>query len=178
MLKPSLIVAVTALCLGGCALFQAQPPGPAAELPAPAAAQQAAAGANAARSKEAAEVIALLAYYQDVLSMSAEEQKREYQAVSHAYARDRSELGRLRLALLMCLPAAPWRDDAKLQVLLDGATHRKASVDSPRSQFVLLLQKLAAEKLREQRRGDELQHKLDSLLSIERNMRGRQSGSR
>jgi hypothetical protein len=63
--------------------------------------------------RESAEVSALLAYYQGLLAMSAEELKSEYQGISQTYARDRSELGRLRLALLMCVPGAAWRDDAR-----------------------------------------------------------------
>jgi hypothetical protein len=91
--------------------------------------------------KENAEVSALLAYYQDLLDMPAEELKREYQGISQSFARDRSELGRLRLALLMCVPGAAWRDDAKLLALLDGAASRKAPPDSPRRSF----HRLAAE---------------------------------
>lgn len=36
-----------------------------------------------------------------------------------------------------------------------------------------LLQKLVAERQREQKRADELQQKLDSMLTIERSLRGR-----
>jgi hypothetical protein len=38
-----------------------------------------------------------------------------------------------------------------------------------------LLQKLVAERLKEQKRADELQQKLDSMLTIERNLRGRRT---
>lgn len=126
-------------------------------------------------SQESAEVAALLAYYQELLAMQPDELRREFQAVSQSYARDRGELGRLRLALLMCVPMAPWRDDAKLLVLLEGAPIRGTPPESPRRQFNLLLQKLVAERQREQRRADELQQKLDALLSIERSLRKRQA---
>lgn len=125
------------------------------------------------RSKEEAEVLALLAYYQGLLSLPAEELRREYQDVSRSFGRDRSELGRLKLALLMSVPEASWRDDARLLVLLEGSGSRTAEADSPRRQFVFLLQKWAGERQREQRRADELQQKLDALLTIERNLQKR-----
>lgn len=136
-------------------------------------------------ARENAEVSALLAYYQALLSMPADELKREYQGTSQAVARDKTELSRLRLALLMCVPGIPWRDDARILALLDRVAIRDSPVESPRRQFVILLQKLiterqrehrraedlAAEKQREQRRADELQRKLDEMLNIERKLR-------
>ncbi len=152
-----------ATAVGGCALAPAAPE-PVGPSPAPV----------TEHMRESAEVSALLAYYQGLLAMSAEELKSEYQGISQTYARDRSELGRLRLALLMCVPGAAWRDDARLLTLLDGAASRKTPPDSPRRQFVVLLQKLVMERQREQKRADELQQKLDSMLAIERSLRGRQ----
>lgn len=156
-----------AAVVGGCALFPGISPEPGAPV------SESSPGTDFV--KENAEVSALLAYYQDLLAMPAEELRREYQATGQSFARDRSELGRLRLALLMCVPGASWRDDAKLLTLLDGAVSRKAPADSPRRQFIVLLQKLVIERQREQKRADELQQKLDSMLTIERNLRGRQS---
>lgn len=158
---------VAAAVVGGCALFPVASPEPGTPV--------AESAPSAEFIKENAEVSALLAYYQDLLAMPAEELKREYQATSQSFARDRSELGRLRLALLMCVPGASWRDDAKLLTLLDGAASRKAPADSPRRQFIVLLQKLVSERQREQKRADELQQKLDSMLTIERSLRGRQT---
>ena len=147
-----------AAALGGCALLPGTAPEPAEPVLASA--------PDSDYIKENAEVSALLAYYQDLLAMPAEELKREHQGISQSFARDRSELGRLRLALLMCVPGAAWRDDARLLALLDGAASRKALPESPRRQFIVLLQKLVAERQREQRRADELQQKLDSLLTL------------
>mgnify|MGYP003546610629 FL=1 len=153
-----------ATAVGGCALVPAAAPEPAGPPPAPV----------TEHMGENAEVAALLAYYQGLLAMTAEELKSEYQGISQTYARDRSELGRLRLALLMCVPGTEWRDDARLLTLLDGAVSRKTPPDSPRRRFAILLQKLVMERQREQKRADELQQKLDSMLAIERSLRGRQ----
>ena len=166
MLKRLWSVAAAAV-LGGCALLPAGEPVPV--TPAPVAAPAPAMD----YLKENAEVSALLAYYQELLDLPAEELKQEYQSVSLSFARDRSELGRLRLALLMSVPGASWRDDVKLLALLDGAASRKAPPDSPRRQFVVLLQRLVMERQREQKRADELQQKLDSMLAIDRDLRGR-----
>lgn len=162
-----------AAILAGCAQFpfgksepaRVSPPEPPSE-PAP---------VRADFSQESAEVAALLAYYQELLAMQPEELRREFQAVSQSFARERGELGRLRLALLMCVPTAPWRDDAKLLSLLDGALNRGMPPESPRRQFIVLLQRLVAERQREQRRADELQQKMDALLSIERSLHKRQA---
>ncbi|MBZ0144500.1 MAG: hypothetical protein K8F56_13055 [Rhodocyclaceae bacterium] len=116
----------------------------------------------------------MLAYYQDLQAMPQEELRREYQNASQAFARERSELARLRLALLLCVPGTNWSDDARLLALLDGADSRKAPSVSPRRHLVVLLQKLVAERQREQKRAEELQHKLDAMLAIERGLRERQ----
>lgn len=155
-----------ALAMGGCALF----PGAAPEPPAPDAASTPAVDYG----RENAEVAALLAYYQDLQAMPQEELRREYQNASQAFARERSELARLRLALLLCVPGTNWSDDARLLALLDGADSRKAPAASPRRHLVVLLQKLVAERQREQKRAEELQHKLDAMLAIERGLRERQ----
>jgi hypothetical protein len=166
-----LLVLAAAGVMAGCALF----PGLTTEAePAPTVAAEAPSAA-AEQARESGEVAALLAYYQDLLGLPAEELRREYQQVSQGFSRDRSELGRLRLVLLMCVPGAPWRDDVKLLALLEGSPSRKAAPESPRRQFVTLLQKLVAERQREQKRADELQQKLDSMIDIERKMRERQS---
>ncbi len=164
-MRRSWALAAAVSMAAGCAQFQAAAPEPAA-VPATAPATD--------HARENSEVSALLAYYQDLLDLPADDLKREYQTSSQSFSRERSELGRLRLSLLMCVPGAPWRDDAKLLALLDGAASRKAPPDSPRRQFVVLLQKLVSERQREQKRADELQQKLDSMLTIERALRERQ----
>ncbi len=163
--------AAVAVALGGCAWLPAVAPDAVGPAPVPAAAPAPATD----YMQENAEVAALLAYYQELLGLPAEELKREHQGVSQSFARDRSELGRLRLALLMCVPGAGWRDDARLLALLDGAVSRKAPADSPRRQFIILLQKLVAERYKEQKRAEDLQQKLDAMLTIERNLRGRRT---
>ena len=171
-MRNGLCLCLAVSVLAGCALFNAETPESRTTPPA------AIADPGVDVTRERAEVSALLAYYQDVQGLTAEEQKREHQAISHGFTRDRSELSRLKLALLMCLPQAPWRDDARLLVLLEGASSRKAAPDSPLRHFVGLLQRMIQERLREQRRAEELQQKLDSMVEIERSLRERKSRTR
>lgn len=162
---------LAALLLAGCATPPAPPPTP-VEAPAE----------KSAAAKEGDEVVALLAYYQRLVGMPADDLKREYQAANQAYARSRDELARLRLALLMSVPGAPWRDEARLLALLEGVGSRLPAGESPRRHLATLLARLAADQAREtkrlealvkeeQRRADELQQKLDAMLKIEENLR-------
>lgn len=135
-----------------------------------------------AAQREAEEIAELLAYYQRVLGMSPEEMKREYQNVSQAATRERTESQRLKLAMLMLLPGAPWSDDVRLLTLLEGLGAKGQPAESPLRQFVVLLHRLTAEKTaavkrietqlkEEQKRAEELQQKLDAMLKIEENLR-------
>ncbi|HMM53429.1 MAG TPA: hypothetical protein PKC23_00265 [Candidatus Desulfobacillus sp.] len=155
----------------GCAQQETLPPEPAP--PPPAAAVPAPDPAELERQKDLAEVASLLAYYQGLLEMPAAELRREYNATNRDFSQNRSEAARLRLALLLCLPGASWQDDARLLALLDGSASRKAPTDSPRYQLVVLLQKLATQHLREKKRADDLQKKLDALVHIERSLQRR-----
>lgn len=172
-----LLAAIAALVLAGCALLRGPAP-EAAPAPVPAPAPVTAPQAEFVRESE--EVVALLAYYQRLLGMPAEDLRREHQSATQALARDKTEFGRLRLALLLSVPGAAFRDDAKLVTLLETSAARNGGPESPRRQFVTLLQKLVSERLREQRRADELQlrteelqQKLDAMLEIERSLRNR-----
>jgi hypothetical protein len=98
--------------------------------------------------QEAEEVLGLLGYYQKLGAMSAEEQRKEYGAVSQAFARDKAEKDRFRLAMLLSLPGTAFRDDAKLIALLDGAATRSWVPESPRRNLILLLQRQAQERNR------------------------------
>lgn len=169
-MRGGFIGVLAALHIAGCALLRGAEPAPG---PSPEATVESAAP-RPESTREGDEIAALLAYYQELMAMPADELRREYQTVSQSATREKSELGRLRLALLMCVPGAAWRDDTKLLALLDGVIGR-AAAESPRRQFASLLQKLAAERLREQRRGDDLQQKLDALVNIERSLRERKA---
>ncbi|HMZ83219.1 MAG TPA: hypothetical protein PLT94_05540 [Rhodocyclaceae bacterium] len=160
---------------------------------------------------ESQEVVELLVYFQRIAALPQDELRKEYNAVNAAFQREKADPQRLRLALLLLVPGASFRDDGKLTALLEGIASRPVTGDanSPQRLLAQTLLKVTNERLRqlreeqkriealpredakraeeanaqarkleaqlndEKRRGDELQKKLDALLSIERDLRNR-----
>ncbi len=153
----------------------------------------------------------MLVYFQRIAALPQDELRKEYNAVNAAFQREKADPQRLRLALLLLVPGASFRDDGKLTALLEGIASRPVTGDanSPQRLLAQTLLKVTNERLRqlreeqkriealpredakraeeanaqarkleaqlndEKRRGDELQKKLDALLSIERDLRNR-----
>jgi predicted ribosome quality control (RQC) complex YloA/Tae2 family protein len=183
--------------LAGCVIPIEQP-----SAPAPTAEATPVVIVPAPRNADAEEALALLAYFHRVSGLGAEELRREYNAVNSAFAREKTEMQRMKLALLLSVPGAAFRDDARLLTLLDTSSLRSAPADSPQREVLTLLQRLTAERVRqlaqakeeqrrietqakddqkrleqqlkdEQKRADELQQKLDALVAIDRELRQR-----
>lgn len=130
---------------------------------------------------EAEEVQMLMAYFQRMLSVSAEDLRKEFTAASQVFGRDKTESARFKLALLMSIPGTSFRDDARLVALLDGSASRALSPESPRHQLLTLLTRLTGERVRQvavereglkkleadlkeaQRRAEEQQQRADAL---------------
>lgn len=114
-------------------------------------------------------VAQLLDEYRRALALPVEAQQREYQAAVAALDPDAGSLPRLRVALLMTLPRAAWRDDARLLQLLDEAAASARDEEAELRDFALLVQKLVLERLQlmreELRKAGEAQHKLQNLLA-------------
>lgn len=132
---------------------------------------------GASRSGEPGEVAELLAYYERLTRMAPDAQRREYAAAQAAYEQQPGDAARLRLALLMALPRAAWRDDARLLSLLGGMKPVPAGEVSPRRELALLIEKIVGERQRqvreEQRKAEEAEQKVNALRSIDREMRPR-----
>lgn len=148
----------------------------------------------------------LLGQYQRISRASPELQRQEYAAASVAYERAPDDASRLRLVMMLLIPDAPWRDDARVGQLLDSVSTTTGSYDSPKRNFVAFLdgmlqlrrderrrcdQRLDA--LREDRRkveqnlvsareeckrADALQQKLDELRDIDRDLRSKRPSRR
>ncbi len=157
---------VAALLANGCGLFTVAPP-PGSEVTAVDPWSQAASLWRSAAEIEGEEVLALLAYYHRMAAAASEEQRKEFNAVSQAFARDKSENARLRLALLMSLPHASFRDEARLASLLDNATSRNGAPDSARRHLVTLLSRLTAERQRQGSLLRDEQKKLEAQVKDE-----------
>jgi len=205
LVKGSLAGLLAAMLVSGCQLAPLKsPPEAGARTPAP--------PTSCDNAQEALEVIELLAYYQRVSALPQDELRKEYNAASASLQREKTDLHRLRLALLLSVPGTSLRDDAKLVGLLEGAAARPANGETgspPQRLLAQTLLRTTNERLRlvreeqkraealpredakraeeanalarkletqlsdEKRRGDELQKKLDALLSIERDLRSR-----
>jgi outer membrane murein-binding lipoprotein Lpp len=135
---------------------------------------------------EAHQMAGLLANYERLATLKTEEQRREFIAAQAAYDQKPNDTTRLNLALAMLLPRAPWRDDARVQVLLSGVEATAGEQHSARHDLAQLLLRLLAERQRaqrdEQRKADqlanqvreerrkveEMQQKIESLRAIDR----------
>jgi hypothetical protein len=116
----------------------------------------------------------LLAECQRLSSLGPEEQKHEYASVNQLLARNKSDSLRIKLAVLLTLPAQ--QDDTKALALLEGVAG-KTPTASPLKQLAALLATQLAERIRqireEQKRAEQLQQKLDGLKAIEKSLLGR-----
>lgn len=131
---------------------------------------------------EIQEVIDLLSYFQRIVALPADELRKEYNAANTVFQRDKSEQQRLRLALLLSVPGASFRDDAKLLGLLESVAPKSGNGDanSPQRQLAAILQKLNAERVRqireEQKRAEQLPRedvkRAEELLALNRRLEG------
>lgn len=136
-------------------------------------------------SPSGGQAVALLAYFERIADLPVERQQVELAAALGAVERSAGAGNRLRLALVLSLPQAPWHDDARVITLVAPLVQAHTEDAAPLRNLALLLQKSAAERLRlvdeqrrreaalraEQRRSEELQQKLDALRAIDRDMR-------
>lgn len=110
----------------------------------------------------------LLAYVDHVRKLPSAELARELETVRRLYARVRTDVVRMRYAILVTAPAAPAGEDARAMELLDPLLK---SADAGIRALAILL----SAQLQEQRRAQGLQQKLDALMSLDKTMieRGR-----
>jgi hypothetical protein len=161
--------------LAGCGILpglESQEPAPEQSVPEPGAAPEQAGQTPAPRPKPEArrqrsEVDDLLAYFQYVRKLSAAELGREHDTVRQAFLYSRSDFDRVRLAVLLSLPATAVTDEQRALELLDPVAKNPAAKLGP-------LAVLLAANLHERKRLDAsaqgLQQKLDALMLLERNM--------
>jgi hypothetical protein len=120
---------------------------------------------------DAGEAAELLAYGQRAGQLSAEEQRRELAQANQAYARERSPRNRLRLALLLAQPGGAVNDDARAVGLLEAFAVTPASPGGGSvQQLGALLHAQVAERLKEQRRAQQMKEQIDALRALERNL--------
>ncbi|MGH8630072.1 MAG: hypothetical protein ACREU7_04800 [Burkholderiales bacterium] len=126
----------------------------------------------------------LLEFHQRAVTLKGPELAREYDRARLAFEKDASELHRVRLALMLSIPGAAFRDDAAAIGLLQPILKDRREPESHLRPLAQLLQSYVLEmrraddalqaqsaKLREeQRRAEALQQKLEALLEMEMKM--------
>lgn len=124
------------------------------------------------RSSEATQATELLSYYHRLTQMPPEEQRREFGAVQAGYEKAPNDDNRIRLALALLIPEAPWRDDAQVLKLLAADTSLQQGKPSPRGDLALLLDRLVGERLRllreENRKLEAVQQKMTAFREEQR----------
>jgi hypothetical protein len=115
----------------------------------------------------------LLGYYGRVAQMNGEDQRRELNNTTQSFNRERSSYNRTRLALLHLLPGTAFQDDARAVQLLEPLTTTGGGV---LHKFVNLLYAQTAERVKTQKRADQMKEQLEALRAIERSLieRGQQ----
>jgi isochorismate hydrolase len=124
-------------------------------------------------NEEEQQALALLADLQRYATETGDDLRRELAVVNQNLARTRSDAARIRLAVLLTMPAAGPTDDARALTLLDSVVG-KGGGSSPLKQIAAILYAQVAERTRsvreEQRRTAAAQEKLDALRAIERSL--------
>ena len=149
---------------------------------------------------EERQVIQLFSYAQRVATMTAEQQRREYNASNQAFARDKDANSRMRLALLLATPGTSVHDAARAASLLepmatpgDAASplrslarllyvqlNERASEQKRANQMREQIEALKNERASEQKRADQMREQLEALKEVERTImeRGQESQPR
>ena len=119
------------------------------------------------------QALALLADLQRYAQESGDDLKRELATANGLMARARSDANRVRLAMLLTLPAAGPTDDARALSLLEPLVGRGGN-PSPLKQIAAVLYVQIVERTRsvreEQRKTAAAQDKLDALRAVERSL--------
>ena len=109
-------------------------------------------------------------YYAGTRQRPARELRAEYEAVRKSFANTRSDYDRVRLALLLSLPNAPFNDESQALELLEPLSRDTGNEYNGLAQLVTTL-------LTEQRRrtfqASALQQKLDRIKALEQEMQQR-----
>jgi hypothetical protein len=124
-------------------------------------------------NRQAAE---LLGYTQRIASMGADDQRRELGAASQALTRDRSSYSRVKVGLLYALPGTAIQDDARALAMLEPLAGGTGAL----KQLAALVHAQVAERMKAQKRADQLKEQLDALRDVERSIieRGQQTQSK
>lgn len=125
-----------------------------------------------------------LGFYDRIIRLKGAELGRELEAAKQSYEREKSDLNRVQLAMILSLPGSGFRDEHAAAQLLQPFVRDKSLEASPLRPLALLLntqvsevrkldealQQQGARTKEEQRRAEDLQQKLDALLEMEKKL--------
>jgi hypothetical protein len=125
-----------------------------------------------------------LRFYDRIIRLKGSELARELETTRQGYEREKTELGRVELAMILSLPGAPFRDDHAAAQLLQPYARDRSLEQSPLRPLAMLLSMQLAENRKqeealqqqvartkdEQKKADDLQQKLDALLDMEKKL--------
>jgi hypothetical protein len=127
----------------------------------------------AAEPTEDQQLLTLLADLQRFGTLQNDELKRELAAASQALARQRTDVNRVRLAVLYTLLRTSPQDDQRALQLFDNVA-KNAAPNSPIRQLAAVLQSQVTERQRavrdEQQKADAAIQKLEALRAMERSL--------
>ena len=156
------------LVFAGCAQLQRPAPTPApTPIPAPAPPVPAPTPAPVLDASDVQQTVELLDYYQRVAQLGAEDQRRELNTTTQSFNRERSSYNRVRLALLLLIPATGFQDEARAVQLLEPLT---TGGGGNLQKLAGLLYSPAGERVKTQKRADQMKDQLDALRAIERSL--------
>ncbi|HEX6138307.1 MAG TPA: hypothetical protein VF059_11660 [Casimicrobiaceae bacterium] len=130
-------------------------------------------GASAPEPTEDQQMLALLADLQRFGTLPADELKRELSAATQALGRQRTDVNRVRLAVLYTLLRASPQDDQRALQLFENVA-KNAAASPPIRQLAAVLQTQVVERQRavrdEQQKADAAIQKLEALRAMERSL--------
>lgn len=123
---------------------------------------------------DASEIGKVLAYYVQTRKLAGPELVREQEAARRALAQTRSDANRLRYALVLAVPGVTAQDEGRALEALEPVVRKS---DSGLHGLALLVTAFLQEHRRLDGNAQDLQQKLDALMTLERSMTGRESGT-
>jgi hypothetical protein len=182
-------IVVIALLAAGCAQLEQSPapvrgsappatapapaPVPAPAPPVPAPPVPASRPSPTAEDEETRQAAEILAGTHRASQLGADEQRKELGTATQAFNRDRSNYSRVKLAMLYALPGAAIQDDARALSLLEPVAGGPGALKA----LAGVVHAQVAERVKAQKRADQLKEQLDQLRAVERSIieRGQQS---
>jgi hypothetical protein len=142
-----------------------QPPAPPPAAPPPAAPPPVV-PAPTAEAEESRQVAELLGYHQRVAGLGPDEQKRELATATQSFSRERSNANRVRLALVYAIPGSAVQDDVRAAQLLEPIAGGGGAL----RQFAGLVHAQVADRMKAQKRAEQLKDQVEQLRAIEKQL--------